>query len=334
MMCIAALARRDGHVGARRLLARLRRRRRRSSAASATRSCTTSTSRRATGRRSRTSSSSPSRRRSASSPPRWSRARSSSGCASAPFLVFAALWSVLVYAVLAHWAFGGGWLHDARHARLRRRRAGRDGLRLLGARGGARRRRAQGLRAPGAAAAQRGLRAARRRACCGSAGSASTAAAASRPATRACSRSRTRCSRPACTLRRLVRARPDPRPQGDGDRRGDGDHRRLRRRSRPAGGYISPGWAMVLGALGALPSYAVIVWRPRTRVDETLDVLAAHGIAGFTGILFIGFFAQVGVERRLRRPRLRQRRPARLTRRSPRSRRPPTRSSRPSCCCG
>ena len=28
-------------------------------------------------------------------------------------------------------------------------------------------------------------------------------------------------------------------------------------------------------------------------MDETLDVLAAHGIAGFTGILFIGFFAQV-----------------------------------------
>ena len=26
------------------------------------------------------------------------------------FLVFAALWSVLVYSVLAHWAFGGGWL--------------------------------------------------------------------------------------------------------------------------------------------------------------------------------------------------------------------------------
>jgi Amt family ammonium transporter len=61
----------------------------------------------------------------------------------------------------------------------------------------------------------------------------------------------------------------------------------------PAGGFISPGWAMLLGALAALPSYAVIVLRPRTRVDETLDVLAAHGIAGFTGILFIGFFAQL-----------------------------------------
>ena len=61
----------------------------------------------------------------------------------------------------------------------------------------------------------------------------------------------------------------------------------------PAGGFISPGYAMLLGALVALPCYAVIVYRTRTRVDETLDVLAAHGIAGFTGILFIGFFAQL-----------------------------------------
>ncbi|HYI98905.1 MAG TPA: ammonium transporter [Thermoleophilaceae bacterium] len=60
----------------------------------------------------------------------------------------------------------------------------------------------------------------------------------------------------------------------------------------PAGGFISPGWAMALGGLAALPCYAIIVWRPRTRVDETLDVLAAHGMAGLTGILFIGFFAQ------------------------------------------
>ncbi len=62
----------------------------------------------------------------------------------------------------------------------------------------------------------------------------------------------------------------------------------------PAGGFISPGWAMVLGFVGALPCYALIMWRPRTRVDETLDVLAAHGVAGFTGILFLGLVAQVG----------------------------------------
>jgi len=60
----------------------------------------------------------------------------------------------------------------------------------------------------------------------------------------------------------------------------------------PAAGFVSPAAAMLLGAVAALPSYAVIVWRPRTRLDETLDVLAAHGVAGFTGILFIGFFAQ------------------------------------------
>jgi Amt family ammonium transporter len=59
----------------------------------------------------------------------------------------------------------------------------------------------------------------------------------------------------------------------------------------PAAGFVSPGWAMALGVIAALPSYAVIMLRPRSRVDETLDVLAAHGVAGFTGILFIGFFA-------------------------------------------
>ena len=61
----------------------------------------------------------------------------------------------------------------------------------------------------------------------------------------------------------------------------------------PAAGYVSPGWAMLLGAVAALPSYAAIVLRPRTRLDETLDVLSAHGLAGLTGILFIGLFAQL-----------------------------------------
>ena len=42
----------------------------------------------------------------------------------------------------------------------------------------------------------------------------------------------------------------------------------------PAAGFVSPAWAMVLGAVAAVPSYFVIVYRTRTRVDETLDVLA------------------------------------------------------------
>jgi Amt family ammonium transporter len=62
----------------------------------------------------------------------------------------------------------------------------------------------------------------------------------------------------------------------------------------PAAGYISPLWAMVLGVVAAIPSYFVIMWRPRWRVDETLDVLAAHGVAGLVGIVFIGLVAQSG----------------------------------------
>ena len=60
----------------------------------------------------------------------------------------------------------------------------------------------------------------------------------------------------------------------------------------PAGGFISPTWALALGFFGAFPCYFMILYRPRTRVDETLDVLAAHGVAGFTGILAVGFIAQ------------------------------------------
>lgn len=60
----------------------------------------------------------------------------------------------------------------------------------------------------------------------------------------------------------------------------------------PGAGYISPTWAMVLGAVAAVPSYLIIVWRPRTRLDETLDVLAAHGTAGIVGIIAIGLLAQ------------------------------------------
>jgi Amt family ammonium transporter len=60
----------------------------------------------------------------------------------------------------------------------------------------------------------------------------------------------------------------------------------------PAAGFVSPMSAMLLGFIAAVPSYFVILYRPRTRLDETLDVLAAHGVAGLTGILFIGFFAK------------------------------------------
>ena len=111
----------------------------------------------------------------------------------APFLVFSALWSVLVYAVLAHWAFGGGWLAAQGTLDF----AGGvpvemgSGFSALAAAlvVGARKDYGRQALLPHNAH----VRAARGRACCGSAGSASTAAAGSPPATPACSRSRTRC---------------------------------------------------------------------------------------------------------------------------------------------
>jgi Amt family ammonium transporter len=61
----------------------------------------------------------------------------------------------------------------------------------------------------------------------------------------------------------------------------------------PAAGWIGPMPAIALGAAGAVPSYLFIVWRPRTRLDETLDVLAAHGISGIVGLVFLGLFASI-----------------------------------------
>ena len=207
-----------------------------------------------------------------------------------PFLIFAALWSILVYAVMAHWAFGGGWLQangtldfaggipvemgsgfSALAAALvvgSRKDYGRQALLphnamyvLLGA----------GLLWFGWFGFNGGSGF--------STGNAGVLAFVNTLLT------------PACTLfvwfmLDLIRGRQVT-AIGAATAMIVGCVAIT-----PAGGFISPAWAMVLGALAALPSYAVIVWRTRTRVDETLDVLAAHGVAGLTGIVFIGFFAQ------------------------------------------
>ncbi len=210
----------------------------------------------------------------------------------APFLVFAALWSVLVYGVLAHWAFGGGWLQaqgtldfaggvpvemgsgfSALAAALvvgARRDYGRQAFLphnsmfvLLGA----------GLLWFGWFGFNGGSGF--------SAGNAGVLAFVNTLLTPACAlatwfvldllRSRQVTAIGAATA--IVVGCVG---------------------ITPAAGFVSPLWAMVLGVVAALPSYAVIMLRPRSRVDETLDVLAAHGVAGLTGIVFIGFFAQKG----------------------------------------
>ena len=207
----------------------------------------------------------------------------------APFLLFSALWSILVYAVLAHWAFGGGWLQEngtldfaggvpvemgsgfsALAAALvvgARKDYGRQALLphnavyvLLGA----------GLLWFGWFGFNGGSGF--------STGDASVLAFVNTLLT------------PACTLvvwmvLDLIRGRHVT-AIGAATAMVVGCVAIT-----PAGGYISPGWAMALGALAAVPSYFLIVWRTRTRVDETLDVLAAHGTAGLFGIVFLGIVA-------------------------------------------
>ena len=60
----------------------------------------------------------------------------------------------------------------------------------------------------------------------------------------------------------------------------------------PAAGFISPMSAILLGGVAAVPSYFALVWRAKTSLDDSLDVVAAHGVGGTVGALLTGVFAE------------------------------------------
>jgi Amt family ammonium transporter len=59
----------------------------------------------------------------------------------------------------------------------------------------------------------------------------------------------------------------------------------------PAAGFISPMNAILLGAIAAVPSYFGLILRAKTSLDDSLDVVAAHGVGGTVGALLTGVFA-------------------------------------------
>jgi Amt family ammonium transporter len=63
----------------------------------------------------------------------------------------------------------------------------------------------------------------------------------------------------------------------------------------PAAGFIGPMSALALGAIAAVPSYFGLLWRAKTNLDDSLDVVAAHGLGGTVGALLTGVFAQKGL---------------------------------------
>jgi len=60
----------------------------------------------------------------------------------------------------------------------------------------------------------------------------------------------------------------------------------------PAAGLVSPFSGLLIGALAAPFSYYALLLRARTRLDDSLDVVAAHGVGGTVGSLLTGVFAE------------------------------------------
>lgn len=60
----------------------------------------------------------------------------------------------------------------------------------------------------------------------------------------------------------------------------------------PAAGFVSPGASVFFGIGGALACYAMITLvKIRWSIDDSLDVFAVHGVGGMLGTLMLAFFA-------------------------------------------
>ena len=59
----------------------------------------------------------------------------------------------------------------------------------------------------------------------------------------------------------------------------------------PAAGFVTPLAALLIGALASLASLTAVRYRPRLGIDDSLDVFAVHGVAATLGALLTGVFA-------------------------------------------
>lgn len=59
----------------------------------------------------------------------------------------------------------------------------------------------------------------------------------------------------------------------------------------PAAGWVSPAYAIVIGAAGATASFWAVQSKRFFIVDDVLDVFACHGVAGIVGAILTGAFA-------------------------------------------
>jgi Amt family ammonium transporter len=60
----------------------------------------------------------------------------------------------------------------------------------------------------------------------------------------------------------------------------------------PASGFVGPGGAMVMGAIGGIVCFLATGFvKNRLRIDDSLDVFAVHGVGGMAGSLLVAAFA-------------------------------------------
>ncbi len=64
----------------------------------------------------------------------------------------------------------------------------------------------------------------------------------------------------------------------------------------PASGFVGPMASIAIGIIAGVVTYLMLLFRSkRTRIDDTLDVWAAHGMGGVTGAILTGVFAEKAI---------------------------------------
>jgi ammonium transporter, Amt family len=63
----------------------------------------------------------------------------------------------------------------------------------------------------------------------------------------------------------------------------------------PAAGFVPPIASLAIGSLAAFASFTAVRLRPRLGLDDSLDVFAVHGVAATLGALLTGVFASTAV---------------------------------------
>ncbi|MCX6690508.1 MAG: ammonium transporter [Methanoregula sp.] len=63
----------------------------------------------------------------------------------------------------------------------------------------------------------------------------------------------------------------------------------------PAAGYVTPMAAIIIGGVAGVICYSIMIWRQSKGVDESLDAWAIHGMGGLWGALATGIFAVAAI---------------------------------------